>query len=167
MTGHLFLEAQPNFPQTSKVESFETISKSLKLSILDVCEGPGHASGFYVAQITSRVFEYVTEVYLEPCRISTMEIFCANDQRCLAMEIIQKIHNIQCALLRMIKNWKRQINNKNNLGVVIMDTNALDNLISKLLIEKLEKFWSRLRILKIFAYLSNQTIPTLKNKRHL
>ena len=150
MTGPLFLETQPNFPQTYKVESFEIISKSLKFSILDVCGGPGHASGFYVAQITSRIFEYLTEVYLEPCRTSTMETFCVNDQRCLGMKIIQKIHNTQCALLRMMKNWKRHINNKNHLGVVIMDTKPLDTLIP-LLIGKLERFWSRLRILKIFA----------------
>ena len=41
----------------------------------------------------------------------------------------------------MIENWKTQLNNKNKVGVVIMDlSKAFDTLNHKLLIEKLEAF---------------------------
>ena len=53
----------------------------------------------------------------------------------------RKYHNTQYALLRMIENWKTQLNKRKEISVIIMDvSNAFDTLNYNLLIAKLKVY---------------------------
>ena len=53
----------------------------------------------------------------------------------------RKNHNAQYALLKMIENWKTQLNKRNQIGVIIMDlSKAFDTLNHDLLVAKLKAY---------------------------
>ena len=70
----------------------------------------------------------------------------------------RKNHNTQYTLLRMIKNWKAQLNKRKKIGVIIMDlSKAFDTLNHNLLIAKPKACGINLNAaLFIKSYLTNR-----------
>ena len=51
----------------------------------------------------------------------------------------RKKHNAQFSLLKMIENWKKQLDNGEKVGVIFMDlSKALDTINDRLLLAKLK-----------------------------
>ena len=51
----------------------------------------------------------------------------------------RKKHNAQYSLLKMIENWKKQLDNGEKVGVILMDlSKALDTINDRLLLAKLK-----------------------------
>ena len=69
----------------------------------------------------------------------------------------RKIHNTQYALLRMIENWKTQLNKRQKTGVIIIDlSKAFDTLNHNLLVAKLKAYGVNLNAASfIKSYLTN------------
>ena len=69
-----------------------------------------------------------------------------------------KNHNIQYAVLRMIENWKTQLNKRNKIGVIIMNLpKAFDILNHNLLVAKLKAYGLNLNAASfIKSYLTNR-----------
>ena len=70
----------------------------------------------------------------------------------------RKNHNTKYALLKMIENWKTQLNKRNKIGVIIMDFfKAFDTLNHNLLVAKLKTYGLDLNAtLFIKNYLTNR-----------
>ena len=70
----------------------------------------------------------------------------------------QKNHNTQQALLRMIENWKTQLNKKKKIAVIITDhSQAFDTLNHNLLVGKLKAYGLDLNAVSfIKSYLTNR-----------
>ena len=75
------VEAYLGPTQTSKIESF--IAK-IGIAIEDVWQSPKDAS-------VMLIFYYLTDAYLEPIRISAIELFCKNKWRLKALNYFRKI----------------------------------------------------------------------------
>ena len=71
---------------------------------------------------------------------------------------IRKYRNTKYALLRMIENWKTQLNKRKKIGVIIMDrSKAFDTLIHNLLVAKLKAYGLNLNTASfIKSYLTNR-----------
>ena len=70
----------------------------------------------------------------------------------------RKNHNTQYALLKMIENWKTQVNKKKKIGVIIMDLSAaFGTLNHNLLVAKLKAYGLNLNAASfIKSYLTNR-----------
>ena len=70
----------------------------------------------------------------------------------------RKSHNTQYALVRMIENWKTQLNKRKKIGVIIMDLcKAFNTLNHSLLIDKLKAYGLNLNSASfIKSYLTNR-----------
>ena len=70
----------------------------------------------------------------------------------------RKNHNTQYALLKMIENWKTQVNKKKKIGVIIMDlSTAFGTLNHNLLVAKLKAYGLNLNAASfIKSYLTNR-----------
>ena len=70
----------------------------------------------------------------------------------------RKSHNTQYALVRMIENWKTQLNKRKKIGVIIMDlSKAFNTLNHSLLIDKLKAYGLNLNSASfIKSYLTNR-----------
>ena len=70
----------------------------------------------------------------------------------------RKKHNTQYALLRMIENWKTQLNKRKKIGVIIMDlSKAFDTLNHNLLVAKFKAYSLNLNAASfIKSYVTNR-----------
>ena len=70
----------------------------------------------------------------------------------------RKNHNAQCSLLKMIENWKKQLNNGEKVGVIFMDiSKAFDTTNHSLLLAKLKSYGLSNQALSLLqSYLCNR-----------